>query len=41
MPTLNFTEVIVYDELSMWLINKKMKNSVFEWSRFKGVFLIF
>src|SRR6218665_821328 len=35
VPTLNFAEVIVY-ELSMWLRNKKIKNSVFEWSRFKG-----
>jgi len=25
VPTLNFTEVIVYDELSMWLKNKKIK----------------
>jgi len=28
VPTLNFTEVIAYDELIMWLRNKKMKNSV-------------
>src|SRR6218665_2315914 len=41
VSTLNFTEVIVYDELSMWLENKKYKNSVFEWSRFKGVFVYF
>src|SRR6218665_462070 len=40
-PTLNFTEVIVYDELSLWLKNKKIKNSFFEWSRLKGVNVVF
>ena len=41
VPTLNFAEVIVYDELSMWLKYKKINNSVFEWSRFKGEFVNF